>query len=114
MKEGLKKATTEMLILLMLRQKKMYAYEMIQAMAHLTNNVLTFNTLYIAIYRMRDNAYVIESDKVVTKDNRTRVYFSITETGVEYLENLKSEYLIVTNVINNIITLEDKLFKEDI
>lgn len=35
MKDGLKKATTDMLVLFLLRQKPMYAYEMIQKMARL-------------------------------------------------------------------------------
>ncbi len=51
MKDGLKKATTDMLVLFLLRQKPMYAYEMLQEMARLSDGVLQFNTLYIAIYR---------------------------------------------------------------
>lgn len=47
MRDAMKKATTEMLILFLLRQKEMYVYEMIQEMARLTGGVLTFNTLYL-------------------------------------------------------------------
>lgn len=46
MKDGLKKATTDMLVLFLLRQKPMYAYEMLQEMARLSDGVLQFNTLY--------------------------------------------------------------------
>ena len=40
MKDGLKKATTDMLVLFLLRQKPMYAYEMLQEMARLSDGVL--------------------------------------------------------------------------
>ena len=84
MKDGLKKATTDMLVLFLLRQKPMYAYEMIQKMARLSDGVLQFNTLYIAIYRLQEHGYISPSETVVTESNRTRVYFSITEQGSGY------------------------------
>ena len=36
--------------------KNMYVYEMIQEMARLTSGALTFNTLYIAIYRLQERS----------------------------------------------------------
>lgn len=74
MKDGLKKATTDMLVLFLLRQKPMYAYEMLQEMARLSDGVLQFNTLYIAIYRLQEHGYISPSETVVTESNRTRVY----------------------------------------
>ena len=58
MKDGLKKATTDMLVLFLLRQKPMYAYEMLQEMARLSDGVLQFNTLYIAIYQSSPDSCV--------------------------------------------------------
>ena len=88
MKDGLKKATTDMLVLFLLRQKPMYAYEMLQEMARLSDGVLQFNTLYIAIYRLQEHGYISPSETVVTESNRTRVYFSITEQGSGYLDDI--------------------------
>ena len=51
MKDGLKKATTDMLVLFLLRQKPMYAYEMLQEMARLSDGVLQFN-----IFRLPNRA----------------------------------------------------------
>ena len=48
MKDGLKKATTDMLVLFLLRQKPMYAYEMLQEMARLSDGVLQL-THYILL-----------------------------------------------------------------
>ena len=92
MKDGLKKATTDMLVLFLLRQKPMYAYEMLQEMARLSDGVLQFNTLYIAIYRLQEHGYISPSETVVTESNRTRVYFSITEQGSGYLDDIIAEY----------------------
>ena len=65
MKEGLKKATTEMLVLFLLKQKSMYAYEMIQEMARLSDGMLRFNTLYLAIYRLQEDGITAEYHRFV-------------------------------------------------
>lgn len=113
MKESLKKATTEMLVLFMLRQRPMYTYEMMQAIEQASNGVLTFNTLYLAIYRLQNNGYIQESDKVMSLDNRVRVYFSVTEAGNRYFEDIKKEYLSVTSIINGILSLDGKLLEQE-
>lgn len=113
MKEALKKATTEMLVLFMLRQRPMYTYEMMQAIEKASKGVLTFNTLYLAIYRLQNNGYIQEADKVMSSDNRVRVYFSVTEAGNRYFEDIKKEYLSVTSIINGILSLDGKLLEQE-
>ena len=81
-----------MLVLFVLRQKSMYTYEMMSAIESLSEGRLSFNTLYQAIYRLRDHGYIQESEKVLSQDNRVRIYFSITEEGQVYLEALRREY----------------------
>ena len=49
MKDGLKKATTDMLVLFLLRQKPMYAYEMLQEMARMVQ----FNSILRSFRSMR-------------------------------------------------------------
>ncbi len=115
MKESLKKATTEMLVLFMLRQRPMYTYEMMQMIESASKGVITFNTLYLAIYRLQNNGYIQEADKVVSEDNRTRVYFSTTEAGNLYFDEIKKEYMLVTSVIEDILSKDGKLLdREDI
>ena len=43
-----------MLVLFVLRQKPMYTYEMMQAIEDMSGGKITFNTLYQAIYRLKD------------------------------------------------------------
>ena len=45
-RESLKKATTEMLVLFLLRRRPMYTYEMMSEIEALSQGVITFNTLY--------------------------------------------------------------------
>ncbi len=112
-KESLKKATTEMLVLFLLRQKPMYTYEMMREMERLSDGVLTFNTLYIAIYRLESFGYLQESDKVLSEDNRMRIYFSITEKGQQYLQEIISEYRLVTSTIDKMLSQDKTLFNEE-
>ena len=113
MKDGLKKATTDMLVLFLLRQKPMYAYEMLQEMARLSDGVLQFNTLYIAIYRLQEHGYISTSETVVTESNRTRVYFSITEQGSRYLDDIIAEYRRVTQTIDSLLSKNGVLYEGD-
>ena len=113
MRENMKKATTEMLVLFLLKQRSMYAYEMIREMARLSDGVFQFNTLYLAIYRLQGHGYVAENEKVITENNRTRVYFSITEEGLVYLQEITKEYRLITNTIDQMLQLDGAIYEED-
>ena len=111
MRDSMKKATTEMLVLFLLKQRAMYAYEMLQEMARLSEGVLQFNTLYIALYRLQDHGFVVPSDRVMTESNRTRVYFSITEAGLEYLKDIVAEYRLMTQTIDNMLRQDGHIYE---
>jgi len=102
----LKRATTEMLILLLLRYGQMYTYELSNMLKHMSDGYLAFNTLYIAIYRLKELQFIEESGKTVSDDNRMRVYFSITDAGLAYLDNLLDEYARFTEAVDSIIHSE--------
>lgn len=110
MRDAMKKATTEMLILFLLRQKEMYVYETIQEMARLTDGVLTFNTLYLAIYRLQEREQIRESERRIV-DGRARAYFAITPKGQEYLQSLMEEYRIMTGAINSLLVRDGQLYR---
>lgn len=111
-KESLKKAITEMLVLFLLRQKSMYTYEMMREIKRLSDGILTFNTLYIAIYRLERFGYIAESDKVLSDDNRVRIYFSITKDGQSYLEKIIREYRLITDTVDRMLSQDGTLFQE--
>ena len=107
-RESLKKATTEMLVLFVLRQKPMYTYEMMHEIEVMSDGKITFNTLYQAIYRLQDFEYIKEYQKTVSEDNRVRIYFMITDTGLEYLDQLIAEYYNFTGAVNQILQKQGK------
>jgi len=102
MREGLKKATTEMLVLFLLRKKPMYVYEMQQEIERLTQGALTFNTLYLAIYRLQEHGYIYEAEKRI-ESNRTRIYFAPSAQGLTYYEELRREFTTFTTTVNELL-----------
>lgn len=113
MRDAMKKATTEMLVLFFLKQRPMYAYEMLQEIARLSDGVLQFNTLYIAIYRLQDHGYIPEWEKVTSEGNRTRVYFSITAAGLTYLDGIREEYRRITGAIDAMLAQDGQIYQGD-
>lgn len=103
---ALKKATTEMMVLYLLRQKPMYTYEMMNAIEERSGGDITFNTLYLSIYRLEENGYIREHEKVMSEDNRTRIYFAITDAGSAYLDALIQEYKRYTAALARLLELE--------
>ena len=89
---ALKKATAEMMVLHLLRERPMYTYELMHAIEERSGGEITFNTLYLSIYRLEEKGYVQEHSKMMSADNRTRIYFTATDAGGVYLDSLLEEY----------------------
>ena len=90
-RDAYKKAVTELLILRLLRDRDMYASEMQQEMARRSGGALSFNTLYLAIYRLKDLGYIEERSRTLV-DGRERNYFGITAQGQGRFAELTEEY----------------------
>lgn len=112
MRDSIKKAVTEMMVLFLLRQKPMYVYEMSQEMSRLTGGVYTFNTLYLAIYRLQEHGHIAEAGKQEA-DNRIRVYFKLTDAGQRYLDELLSTYREMIGALDALLAQDGKLYKEE-
>ena len=102
MRESIKKAVTEMMVLFLLRQKPMYVYEMSQELARLTGGVYTFNTLYLAVYRLQEHGHITEAGKREA-DHRIRVYFKLTDAGQRYLDELLPAYREMTGALDGLL-----------
>ena len=57
--------------------------------------------------RDRSFQYIQEEGKVVSEDNRVRIYFAITASGVDYLEKLIEEYRSFTGAVDQILDQEN-------
>ncbi|MFR8430162.1 MAG: PadR family transcriptional regulator [Evtepia sp.] len=96
-----------MLVLYVLRRKSMYTYEMMQEIDRMSEGKITFNTLYQAIYRLQSFHYIEEEGKVVSEDNRIRIYFAINESGEDYLQKLIAEYRSFTAAVDQILSQDE-------
>ena len=112
MRDSIKKAVTEMMVLFLLRQKPMYVYEMSQEMSRLTGGVYTFNTLYLAIYRLQEHGHIAEAGKQEA-DNRIRVYFKLTDAGQRYLDELLPTSREMIGALDALLAQDGKLYKEE-
>ena len=112
MRDSIKKAVTEMMVLFLLRQKPMYVYEMSQEMSRLTGGVYTFNTLYLAIYRLQKHGHIAEAGKQEA-DNRIRVYFKLADAGQRYLDELLPTYREMIGALDALLAQDGKLYKEE-
>ena len=108
MNTALKKATSELIVLHLLREKPMYTYEMMSAVAQRSGGVIAFNTMYLSIYRLQDRGCIREQEKVVSEDNRTRVYFAITPEGEAYLDRLEEEYRRYIRALDRVLEPEQQ------
>lgn len=111
MRDALKKATTEMLVLFLLRQKPMYTYQMAQEVERLTKGVLTYNTMYLAVYRLQSNGYICETEKRI-EDGRARIYLAPTPEGLAYYEVLRQEFGLFTSTLNALLAQDGTLYPE--
>jgi len=109
----LAKATAEMMVLFLLRKKQMYTYEMASEIEKLSNARLSFPTLYNTIYKLKSSGLVEESGKVVSDDNRVRVYFSITEKGHVQFESMVNDYFRVVGIVSEILKTEGLFHMEE-
>ena len=102
MQDMLKKATTEMLVLFMLRQRPNYIYQLTQEIERLTDKQLKFNTLYLAVYRLEANGHICISEKRA-EGSHHRVYYAITPQGETYYQALKQTFVSFTGVIDHLL-----------
>ena len=103
MNTALKKATSELIVLHLLREKPMYTYEMMQTIKLMSDGKISLTNLYIAIYRLEDFQFIRKDFEELSDENRTRIYFSITENGRLYLRRLIDEYREFTQAVEEIL-----------
>ena len=98
-----KRSTIPLLVLQLLSEREMYAYEIIQETLKRSEGNYKMPLLYTVLNKLKDQGYVIESHKEVSDSNRVRIYYAITPEGCTYLSVLKDEYNILSEAVNKII-----------
>ena len=92
LEDNLKKALTELLVLHLLSERDYYIGELTATLQQRSHGALNIVFPYGAIYRLQQSQYIAESEKRTAPDGRRRQFFSITEAGSLYLNQLRSLY----------------------
>lgn len=92
-----KKGSIEMLTLLMLQEKDIYGYQLIQMLADRSGGKLTVQegSLYPLLYRMVDSGFISGRDVTVETQHgrkRNRVLYHLEPSGRQRLVELKTEF----------------------
>lgn len=98
-----KRSTIPLLVLQLLSEREMYAYEMIQEAQRRSDGAYKMPLLYTVLTKLKNQGYVVESRHEISEANRTRVYYRITEEGRHYLSKLKELYSVLTAAVEKIV-----------
>ena len=101
--KSLLSGSTTMLILKLLESEDMYGYQMTEALEKQSNNVFTLKagTLYPLLHGLEKNG-LVKSYEMIT-DNRSRKYYSITNSGRKYLKDKKDEWETYSSAVNLVL-----------
>lgn len=97
-----KRATSPLAVLRFLSEKPMYGYEISAALKERSGGKYTISILYPVLYRLEEQGYIEITATEVT-DGRARSYYSITDSGREYLEKTRKEYSEITGIFGELM-----------
>lgn len=102
-----KKSTLPLMVLKILSEREMYAYEITQIAYERSKGKYKMPLLYTTLRKLQEQGFVVESKKVVSEDNRVRIYYRLTDDGLVYLEKIKSMYLDLIATVHSIVYEEN-------
>lgn len=102
-----KKSTLPLMVLKILSEREMYAYEITQIAYERSKGKYKMPLLYTTLRKLQEQGFVEESNKVVSEDNRVRIYYKLTDDGLVYLEKIKSMYLDLIATVHSIVYEEN-------
>lgn len=90
-----KKVPLELMCFLLLEERDMYGYEMLQEFKKRSGGRISVNitTLYMALKRLEERGFVsVHYSDVRDTRERTRIYYHLEPASVPYKKELFSEY----------------------
>lgn len=102
-----KRAVNPMVVMSLLIERPKYAYEMTQELKDKTNNEYTMPLLYPVLYRLQNQGFIEESEKLISENNRVRNYYRLTPLGLQRLEEMKQEYLQLCRNVDDLVDLSE-------
>jgi len=106
LEENLKKALTELLILHLLSQRDYYVGELTETLKQKSHDVLKLVFPYSAVYRLQEDGYIVDGEKRIAPDGRKRQFFSISQQGRSYYEQLLDTYRSFITGVNKVLEID--------
>lgn len=108
-----KRAVNPMLILSLLQERPKYAYEMTQELKERTGGEYNMPLLYPVLYRLQDQGFIEESEKVISQNNRVRNYYRLTPAGIAHLEVMRRDFVRLYRHVLHLTDLPEVIAHED-
>ncbi len=102
------KHVLDVLLLTLLQEEPMYGYDLRQKLISGSDGLiqLRLSTIYPVLYRLTAKGYVLTEDRNVGR--KARVYYSITDTGREYLDSAKQDYYDFIDGVYKLLRTENE------
>jgi len=102
--KGLIGGSTVLMLLVLLKERDMYGYEIIKELKERSDNTFEFKegTLYPVLHRM-ENSGVLKSRRKEADNGKTRKYYALTAKGIELLDEEKKQWEAFTMSVNKVI-----------
>lgn len=102
--ENMKRGAIELLILHLLMKEDMYGYQLTQELEERSSGlfVIREGTMYPSLYLLIERGLISDRREIVGK-RRTRIYYHIEESGIEYYNRLLAEYNDITLGITKVL-----------
>ncbi|TWB45988.1 PadR family transcriptional regulator [Nitrospirillum pindoramense] len=93
----------ELLVLRLVREKEMYGYELVQAIRERSNDAIALGegVIYPVLHALERDGALSSNRKTV--NGRSRVYYSLTATGVRRLDDLAGNWSRLTEAIQSVL-----------
>ena len=98
-KSQIKRGTLEFCILLLIRRKPTYGYEMISTLEQYPIVAAKENTIYPLLRRLQKEGYISSSWQESAEGLPPRKYYAMTEAGEAYLAAMSGEWAHLVDAI---------------
>ena len=107
--ENFKFGLIDIFILKLLSKESMYAYQIKQTIDSMSDNLIEMKegSLYGPFYKLEKKG-MITSNKVLVGKKRFRVYYEITETGKQFLNEALEVFQIIYKGAKKILLEDDE------
>lgn len=99
------KSIIEILVLFLLQHGELYAYNIMKLINSLSEDILAVQggSLYPILYKLTEKGYITDRVEIIGKRQRmSRVYYSLTPAGEEYLQTIIAQRERIQTGIENV------------